>query len=84
MLLLAAAATLAAASQPSAAQPQTRSSVCPRTTSHIAGAGSLYRGKPLTPQKLTELPDANFYLSVYRRIDGCEVPIVVKYGVSGR
>jgi hypothetical protein len=50
----------------------------------LAGAESLYRGKPLTPRRLNELPDGNLYLTVYRRIDGCEVPIVVRYGVSGR
>ena len=83
MLLLAAVA-LATAPQPNAAQPQPKSSICPRTTSYLTGAGSLYRGKPLTPRGLTELPDGNLYLTAYRRIDGCEAPIIVKYGVSGR
>jgi len=83
MLLLAAAA-LAAAPQPSAPQLQPKSPICPRTTSYLTGEGSLYRGTPLAPRRLTELPDANHYLTAYRRIDGCEVPIVVKYGVSGR
>jgi hypothetical protein len=83
MLLLAVAA-LAAAPQPSAAQPQAKSSICPRTTSYLAGMESLYRGKSLTPRRLTELPDGNLYFTVYRKIDGCEVPVVVKYAVSGR
>jgi hypothetical protein len=83
MLLLAAAA-LAAALQPNAAQSRPASPTCPTTSSYLTEAGGLYRGKPLAPRKLTELPDANLYLTVYRRIGECEVPIVVKYGVSGR
>lgn len=81
MLLLALAALAAA---PSAAQPQAKSSICPRTTSYLAGTESLYRGKSLTPRRLTELPDGNLYFTVYRQIEGCEVPVVVKYGVSSR
>lgn len=53
---------------------------CPRATSIHAYDGS----KPLKPQKLGELPPANAYSAVYRLIRGCEVPIVVKYGVGGR
>jgi hypothetical protein len=83
MLLLAFAA-LTAAPQPPAAQTHPTSSMCARTTSYLADAESLYRGRPLTPRRLTELPDANLYFGVYRRIDGCEAPIIVKYGVSGR
>ncbi len=79
MLLLAAAA-IVAAPMPSAAQLQPQSSNCPRATGYFA----LQRGNRVKPHKLTELPDANFYSAVYRRIDGCEVPIVVKYRVSGR
>ena len=79
MLLLAMAA-LAAAPPSSAPQPPPKSPNCPRTTSYVAR----WHGTALRPERLTELPDANAYLTVYRRIDGCEVPIVVKYGVSGR
>jgi hypothetical protein len=53
---------------------------CPQTTGYYAWQ----RGKPVRPQKLTELPDANAYAAVYRRVAGCEVPLVVRYGVSGR
>jgi hypothetical protein len=82
MLLLAVA--LAAAPQSNVPQPPSRTSTCPATTRYLAGAGIIYHGKPLTPQRLIELPDANLYLTVYRRIDGCEAPIVVKYGVNRR
>ena len=34
-------------------------------------------------QKLNELPDADVYAAVYRKIGKCEAPIIVKYGVSG-
>ncbi len=79
MFLLAAAAVIAAP-QTATLPTQPASAKCPRTTAQYARQ----RGKSVKPQKLTELPDANLYLTVYRRIDGCESPIIVKYGVSGR
>jgi hypothetical protein len=81
MLILAAAAVIAAA--PPEVPPRPASS-CPRTTSHLAGDDILFGSKSLPLQKLTELPDANLYLTVFRRVDGCEAPIVVKYGVNRR
>lgn len=57
--------------------------VCPQTKPYIAGASSLYRGKRLTPQTLTELPPANFYIAVLRHdANGCEDPIIVRYKVG--
>ena len=53
---------------------------CPRATSMHA----YDRSKPLKPQKLGDLPPANAYKAVYRLVGGCEVPVVVKYGVGGR
>ena len=73
----AAAVAVQTPTQPNSAE-QTRQH-CPQTTSIYA-----YRtDKPLTPRKLTDLPDANAYSAVLRRIGGCEVPIVVRYGVGG-
>ena len=57
-----------------------RQGECPRSTSMHAFDPS----KPLRPQKLAELPPANAYKAVYRLVGGCEVPVVVKYGVGGR
>ncbi|NUS99972.1 MAG: hypothetical protein HOP96_03245 [Sphingomonas sp.] len=72
-----AAALLAPA--PPALAPQARS--CSQTTRIYAWR----QGRPLKPQKLTELPNANAYSAVLRRIDGCEVPVIVRFGVgSGR
>lgn len=78
MLLIAAAIMAAPATSVTAplAQPKT----CPRTTSYYAWD----RGKSVPPRKLGELPPANAYSTVYRRVDGCEVPVIVKYGVGGR
>lgn len=42
------------------------------------------RSKPLKPQKLNELPDANIYNAVYRTVGDCVSPMIVKYSVSGR
>ena len=54
---------------------------CPKPSNYFA----YQDGKPLKPQKLTELPPGNMYSAVYRRdVDGCEKPIVVKYGVGRR
>ena len=53
---------------------------CPRATSMHA----YDRSKPPKMQKLGELPPANAYSAVYRLIRGCEVPVVVRYGVGGR
>jgi hypothetical protein len=61
---------------PNANQPAN----CPATSRYEASR----RGKPLRAQKLGELPDADMYKAVYRRIGRCEAPIIVKYGVSGR
>ena len=83
MLLLAAA--LLAAPQPvgdmpvispKAGQPAN----CPATSRYEASK----RGQAPRAQKLNELPDADVYRAVYRRIGQCEAPIIVKFGVVGR
>jgi hypothetical protein len=40
------------------------------------------RGGKLPPSLLTELPTADLYKTVYRRIGGCEVPIIVRYNIG--
>ena len=45
---------------------------------------AMRRGAGLAAKKLNELPAADHYKTAYRRIGGCEVPIVVGYGVGGR
>jgi hypothetical protein len=61
---------------PKANQPAS----CPATSRYEASR----RGKTPKVQRLTELPDADLYKAVYRRIGRCEAPIIVKYGVAGR
>ena len=61
---------------PKAGQPAN----CPATSRTEASR----RGKALRPRNLNELPDADAYRAVWRHIGGCEVPIVVKSGVSGQ
>ena len=54
---------------------------CPKPSNYFA----YQDGKPLKPQKLAELPPGNMYSAVYRRdVNGCESPIVVKYGLGRR
>jgi hypothetical protein len=50
---------------------------CPHTTSYLADQSGLYRGKPLTPRKLTELPPGTAYMAVFRHIGGCEAPLTM-------
>ena len=74
---------LLAGASPAVAQNEARvadATTCPRATSMHA----YDRSKPLKPQKLGDLPPANAYSAVYRLVRGCEVPIVVRYGVGGR
>ena len=42
------------------------------------------RGGQLKPDLLDQLPMADVYKAVYRRVDGCVVPAMVKYGVGRR
>lgn len=61
---------------PKANQPAS----CPATSRYEVSR----RGKAPKAQRLNELPDADMYAAVYRRVGRCEVPIIVKYGVAGR
>ncbi len=42
-----------------------------------AEAASAWRGDPVTPRKLTDLPPAESYKAVYRTVNGCEEPMTV-------
>jgi hypothetical protein len=59
---------------PNAGAPST----CPPTSRYEAAR----RGGKLPPSLLGELPGADLYKAVYRRIGGCEVPIIVRYDVG--
>jgi len=61
---------------PKATQPAT----CPATSRYEASG----RGKMPKAQKLNELPDADVYRAVYRKIGKCEAPIIVKFGIADR
>ena len=81
MLLLALALAASPAADmpvinPKAGQPQN----CPATSRYEASK----RGKSPRAQKLNELPDADVYRAVYRHIGGCEIPVIVRYRVSGK
>lgn len=42
------------------------------------------RGGKLAPDLLDQLPTADVYKAVYRRVGGCVAPIIVRYGVGRR
>jgi len=69
-----------AADMPAINPKANQAASCPATSRYEASR----RGKTPKAQRLTELPDADLYKAVYRRIGRCEAPIIVKYGVAGR
>ena len=85
MLLLVPLLAAAASAQPIGDMPTINPKAnqpanCPATSRYEAAK----RGKGLKLQKLNELPDADVYRAVYRKIGQCEAPIIVKFGVVGR
>ena len=52
---------------------------CPPTSRYEAAR----RGGKLPPSLLNQLPAADMYNAVYRRVGDCEVPIIVRYNVGG-
>ena len=80
LFALAAASAGPAADMPTINPKANQPASCPATSRYEASR----RGKPPKAQRLTELPDADLYKAVYRRIGRCEAPIIVKYGVAGR
>lgn len=60
---------------PNANAPNT----CPPTSRYEAAR----RGGKLGPSLLNQLPAADMYNAVYRRVGGCEVPMIVRYNVGG-
>jgi hypothetical protein len=52
---------------------------CPPTSRYEAAR----RGGKVGLSLLNELPAADMYNAVYRRIDGCEIPIVTGYEIGG-
>lgn len=85
LLLFAAALTfpaLAAHSKPPVAQSVVRIS---DTAATCADPALIHQAKPnrkAKMSKLTDLPPANLYLSVLRAVDGCQVPVIVRYGIG--
>src|SRR5689334_9660278 len=52
---------------------------CPATSRYEAAR----RGGKLPPSLLSQLPAADMYNAVYRKVGGCEVPMIVRYDVGG-
>ena len=80
--LIVPAASFAQPAASSAHSPQNIAKVraateCRKPTSYNANGGSAWRGGPITPKKLTELPPATAYKAVYRIVNGCEEPLTV-------
>ena len=80
LLLLSAIMAIPAADMPVINPNADQPASCPATSRYEAAR----HGKTPQVRKLGELPDADMYKAVYRRIGRCQAPIVVKVGVSGR
>ena len=80
LVAMMAASAAPAADMPTINPKANQPASCPATSRYEASR----RGKTPKAQRLTELPDADLYKAVYRRIGRCEAPIIVKYGVAGR
>jgi hypothetical protein len=80
LLLLSAIMTIPAADMPVINPNASQPANCPATSRYEAARP----GKTPQARKLGQLPDADLYKAVYRRIGGCEAPNVVKFGVSSR
>ena len=78
--VLLAGANVSAARDMPVLDPRGHAESCPATSRYEA----MKRGKGPRAEKLGELPDADLYRTVYRRVGKCEYPIIVKFGVSGR
>lgn len=52
---------------------------CPATSRYEVAR----RGGKLPPTLLTELPAADLYSAVYRKVGGCEVPIIARFDIGG-
>jgi len=80
--LMVAASTLAARSPP-APNSALQAADCPAASAEWARQGRAWQHKPVTPQKLSQLPPADSYAAVYRLDErGCMVP--VKFGQGRR
>ena len=85
MLLLFVAAAASGSAQIAAdmpvMNPESELARCPETPMSLARK----MGKrPSHAVPLTELPSAQLFLAVDRRVDGCSAPIVVRYGIGSR
>ena len=77
LVLAPATASVAGSNEGARAAGSSSASHCPRITGYYADRSGLYRGQPLVPRKLTELPPGTAYMAVYRRIGGCEAPLTM-------
>jgi hypothetical protein len=50
---------------------------CPGAATYLAEKLKAFRGQPLKPRKLTELPPAIAYMAVERHIGHCEAPLTM-------
>ena len=88
MLLTILLAAVQAVPVPAAAPAQ------PELRPYVRGAGSgadcerptmrhAQNGAPLRPRRFTELPAGRLELAVFRELDGCPIPAVVRENIGG-
>jgi len=77
MRMLCLAATLSLLAAPVFATPSENKRTCARPDVHQARPAA-----PIRPRTLIELPPGNLELAVYRQIDGCQTPVIVRQNVG--
>lgn len=70
-------AMIVAAALPNPAAPVARAD-CPTD----GGVHNVRRSERIEPRKLGELPPADHVLAVYREVDRCPAPVIVRYGIG--
>lgn len=65
------------------AGPSADDESCPPISRYHIARRKAGRDAPLEARKLAELPVADMYMAVDRRIGGCNVPIIARYGIGG-
>ena len=77
MRTLSLAAILSLLAAPALAAPPEEKRSCTRPDVHQARPAA-----PVRPRTLGELPPGNLELAVYRQIDGCQTPVIVRQNLG--
>ena len=81
-LLVLAAAVYGSTASSHTFEPQPSPSVEPGQDCDWAKGRRVVSLGKVEPRKLGELPPGNLVLTVWRNVDGCSAPVIVRYGIG--